>query len=206
MTKAEEMELTLSKDPDYDVFETATIHRTKNDDVVCEYADGSILSFAEEITNSSGGSAFVSMDEMLESMSDESDVDAGNILNAADEAEVAKMGYCGRVVTVEGTVSDAGWHYFVDLPFELTEVTRDGVAYPSTSRWEEEHGDVYPIAYTAELAANVGNRVRVRCLVSTFRERKSSTRGVPYFVDVDYLRAPMVLAVVSKPEREKANA
>jgi hypothetical protein len=45
MTKAEEMEPNLLNDEDYDIFEDAAIHRTKDGDPILEYEDGSILPF-----------------------------------------------------------------------------------------------------------------------------------------------------------------
>lgn len=207
MTKAEVMEQNLSNDEDYDVFEDATIHRTKDGDSVLEYEDGSILSLSESITNCDEGRTFASMAEVLEQISAEEEVDADNVITAASEVEISEMGYRGKVITLEGVVSDLGWSNCVDLPFELTNITCNGVPYPKfgSTDWKQEDGDVCPIVYTAELAANIGNRVCVKCVLDTFREERCSTRGVPYFVDADFLYAPTVLSVISKPETGVAN-
>ena len=142
------------------------------------------------------------MAELRECISSYEEVYADNIVDEPESSEKLVGGNRPLYMVLEGTVVDNG--HYVDLPLLLTDITRHGKPFAhfgSTDRFECD-GDICPITYTSQLAANVGKRVRVKCAKESFREERSSTRGNSYFVDTDFLHSATVLAVVEKPKME----
>ena len=199
-TMAEEMLRNLMEDENYDAFEGATIHLTMDGKAVLEYGDGSVLSFSDRIENYDEGYTFVSMVDMLETISALEEFVADEIVNEPDSPDDIVRADIPLYMALEGTVVDDS--FFIDLPFLLTDITRNGNPYPCFGSTDccDEDGDTCLITYTSQLAANIGRRVKVKCAKERFREKRYSTLGEPYYADTDYLHSPTVLAVIEEPE------
>jgi hypothetical protein len=98
-------------------------------------------------------------------------------------------GQLGRIV-VEGVLEESEGDYF-DLPFVLTRMTCNGKPYlVRTTDWDDEAEDSAYIDYTCELAAKVGQRIKVEVTPGTFEDRWTE-RDIPY-LRVPILRTPVL--------------